>query len=167
MFKLYCVLLFLFTIHSSSYAQSDTNDVSLFIDPISQLQMSNSFIHIDLSSIDAIHAYNEGFVSTQEGSPTLTINSNTGWTLLARVSSNWTNNKSLDDLQIKFSSEQNHQTDFATFKSLSLVDQEVASHSAGVSADTYRGTYKVLLDWKKDKPGNYHTTILYTLRINA
>lgn len=109
-------------------------------------------------------SFDAGYVELDAGYPTLTVDANKSWQLSAKsggFNTIGTYTKAIGDLQLKDAGAA-HVT-MSAYTSLSGSDQEVASHTAGVSDESHPCQYKILLDWTQDIPGTYTATVTYTL----
>ena len=108
-----------------------------------------------------------GYTEFDSAKPTLTVSANKSWKLTAKSSGfniNGTYTKDTEDLQLKDTSASGHvRNGFGSYKSLTGIDQEVASYIGGVKDESHPLQYKILLDYTKDIPGTYSATVTYTL----
>jgi len=109
-------------------------------------------------------AFDNGYVDFAVATPALTLSANKKWKLSAR-SSNFTGPyaKSVSDLKLKDAGLSHVTSPFNDFSSLSLSDQEIASHTSSVKKESHPIQYRILLDWTKDIAGTYSATVTYTL----
>lgn len=100
--------------------------------------------------------------------PKLTVSANRSWVLKAKATA-WTGGpypKLVTDLQLKHGGLY-VQNAFNAYKSLTLADQTIASNAIGVFDEVYNCQYQILLDYTKDLPGTYSSTVTYTLTTSA
>jgi len=141
----------------------ETSTVTLVILPSCRLTIKDQAVSETLvKDSTAESAFETGYVEFTPDKPTLTVSSNKQWKLTAS-SSGFTGpyNKKTGDLQLKDSAGEN--VKMSSYTSLSSQDQEVASHSEGASNEEHPCQYRILLNWEKDVPGTYETTVTYTL----
>ena len=138
--------------------------VTLTVPPSCRLVINNP----DISRATDNGSFEAGYIEFDTGSPTLKVWSNNNWKLSAR-STGFTGpyDKPAGDLMLKDLAPIHVTNSFNTYKSLSGIDQEVASYNKGVKSETHPCQYKILLDWTKDIPGTYSATVTYTLTTNA
>ncbi len=139
--------------------------VSLTILPVANLGIINPNVSETISQGEAaVEKFSLGGVEMASNSPTLIVNTNQRWKLMAKTSGfSGPYSKDANDLMLKDSSSEHVENGFTDFKSLSTTDQEISSYEAGVKNETHPLQYKVLLDWEKDLPGTYTSTVTYTL----
>jgi len=150
------------------YAKNDTSSVNMLIPSICKLTIEKSDQTLNLAKdASGESAYEKGFIDGKQNTPMLIVDSNTGWKLSVRVSSDWnmvgSYKKPTSDIKLEVNSDTGHQTGFMDFPPLSLSDQEIASYRGGVGDDVYKCRYRILLDWGRDIPGSYSIVVVYTL----
>jgi len=143
----------------------ETSNVTLTINPVCRLVISNSNVTKTLlSDAEAEAAFDAGYIDLDADAPNLKVSANKSWKLTT-LSSGFADNagyiKDIGDLQLKDAGLA-HVT-MASFTSLSAVDQEVGSHTAGVKNEDHPCQYRILLDYTKDIAGDYSATVTYTL----
>jgi len=148
--------------------ENDTAAVNMLIPSICKLLIKDSDQTMDLlKDASGEAAYEAGYAMGKKRSPILIVDSNTNWKLSVKVSSDWSAvnryKKATGDIELRVTSKTRHQAGFKKFTQLSLDEQEIASHGAGVNDDIYNGRYRIVLDWEKDVPGSYNIVIVYTL----
>lgn len=132
-------------------------------------------VRLDISNADSSKTLNQdgdaeidfetGYTDLLASYPTLTVRANKSWKLSAKSTGFGAvegYNKDVGDLML-VNTGAHKSNGFDVFKSLSLVDQEVASYGVGIKADANAMQYRVKLDWTKDIPGTYTATVTYTL----
>lgn len=164
-----CVLLILNceVVFGEEDVSSQTSIVVLSIPSACHLSILNSDQTKTLSQDGTAEpAFEAGYTELDSGAPTLIVSSNKTWKLSAR-SSGFNNNdgyiKATEDLQIKDLGANHVSNSFNSYKSLSDIDQEIASYSGGVKEENHPCQYKILLNWTKDTPGTYTATVTFTL----
>jgi len=164
-----CVSLFVIEWGSvvSGVQDSDqqTSTITLIIEPACKLAISDEAVSETLVKDDTAEtAFDFGYVELDPNKPTLEISSNKQWKLSAMVtSSTGPYDKKTKDFQLKSTGSPYVTNGFDDYKPLSDKDQEIASYNQGVKSEEYPCQYRILLDWKKDVPGTYETTVTYTL----
>jgi len=157
---------------NTAWAEEDvdtqTSIVVLSIPPACHLDITNpdqsKTLGIDLP-LEA--SYDAGYTDFDAAKPTLTISANKSWKLTVRSSgfnTNGTYKKATEDLLLKDATSSGHVSNsFGSYKALTEVDQEMASYTIGVKAEEHPLQYRILLDYSKDVPGVYTSTVTYTL----
>ncbi|MDP8229493.1 MAG: hypothetical protein P9L93_00100 [Candidatus Gorgyraea atricola] len=156
-------------------AQDDTDTqtsvVSLTIPHVCRLVISQPDSSITLDQdVDAEQAFNDGYAELDAGKPSLKVSANKNWKLSARSSGftvNGSYTKDIGDLQLKDAGSAHVTNGFNDYKSLSAVDQDIATYSGGVKNEDHPCQYKILLDYENDIPGEYTATVTYTLSTDA
>jgi len=147
--------------------ETQTSTATLVVPHTAKLAISNANPSKTLTQDGTSEtAFDAGSVELDASSPTLTVTSNMKWKLTAKVTSAWpivgTYTKAVGDLLVKDAGGSHVTT--ATYTSLSdSADLEMASASVGVLNESHPCQYKVMLDYTKDVPGTYTTTVTYTL----
>ena len=155
---------------SAVYATPDndteTSAVSLTIPHAAKLVISQADSSKTLTQDgDAETDFDAGQTDLDVGKPNLKVSANQSWKLMATSSgfaANGTYTKDIGDLQLKNVGSYVAGT-FASFTSLSAVDQDIAVNAIGVKNDDNNCQYRILLDYTKDIPGTYTATVTYTL----
>ena len=112
--------------------------------------------------------FDNGYTIMPLATPKLKVSANKSWVLSAKATA-WTGGpyaKLVTDLQLKHDGLY-VQNAFNAYKSLTLTDQTIASKLIGVFDEAYNCQYKILLDYTKDLPGTYSSTVTYTLATQA
>ena len=169
------LILFIAVIYNIAFADEDvdtqTSVVSLTIPHISHLTISQPNASKTLGADgDAEEAFNAGYIEFDNGAPTLKVSANKSWKLSARTngfSANGAYAKDTGDLQLKDTGSSHVTNGFNDYKSLSTIDQEVASYTGGIKNEFHPCQYKILLDYATDIPGTYEATVTYTLSTDA
>ncbi len=164
-----CLIIGLILAHDISRAsqasKEQTSQVTLVIVPVSKLDIINNDVSKTITA-DSIAepAFSNGYVEFDPDSPTLIVDSNAKWKLSVK-STDFTGpySKKITDLQLKDLSVANVKNGFDDYRPLSKSDQDIAMYDSGVKAEAHPLQYKILLDWQKDIPGTYETTVTYTL----
>jgi len=167
--SLLCLGLFLIIGIGMVYAvdedtETQTSLVTLIIPHSARLEISDSASSKTLvQDSDAETDFDNGYTEMPVNSPILKVSANKNWVLSAKASA-WTGPyaKEVGDLQLKHDGSY-VQNEFGAFKSLALGDQVIASNAIGVFDQNYNCQYKILLDYTKDVPGTYTSTVTYTL----
>ena len=167
-FLVTCLITIIFSPASFSADLKDTAGITMSIPSICKLTIEDSDLIVDLlQDASGEAAYEAGYFDGDENMPRLIVDSNINWKLSVGVSFDWSivgsYQKATEDIRLKVTSSSGHQTGFSDFTPLSMMDQEIATYTHGVSNDTYNCQYRILLDWEKDIPGIYVTIITYTL----
>lgn len=114
--------------------------------------------------------FDRNFTDMPVNTPKLKVSANKNWKLSAKSSGfalvGGTYTKAIGDLQLKHSGLYVAGS-FASFTSLSGVDQDIATNATGVKDEPYNCQYGIKLDWTKDVPGTYTATVTYTLVTQA
>jgi hypothetical protein len=152
--------------------ETETSTASLIIPHTAKLAISNQNPSKTLIQDDTSEdAYDAGFVEMDATYPTLTVTSNMKWKLTAKVTTAWpgvvagdgsTYVKAVGDLLVKDAGS-NHVTTSSYTPLSDSTDLEMASAAIGVKNESHPCQYKILLDYTKDVPGTYTTTVTYTL----
>ena len=166
------LVLFLMMVYSLIYSAEDseihTSVVTLTIPETCQLVVNSASSKTLTADGSAETAFAAGYIELDANYPTLTVDANKQWKLSAKSSgfaAVGTYTKAIGDLKLKDTGA-SHVT-MSSYTSLTAVDQEVGSHTAGVSDESHPCQYKILLDWTKDIPGTYEATVTYTLATQA
>lgn len=144
--------------------ETQTSAVSLTIPHSAKLVISNSASSKVLNQDgDSETDFDAGKTLMPANTPNLKVSVNKNWQLSAKADA-WVGPyaKAVGDLQLKHNGAY-VQDGFASFTSLATTDQIIASNTIGVKNENYDCQYQILLDYTKDVPGVYTTTVTYTL----
>jgi hypothetical protein len=151
----------------SSAGDSDqqTSTVTLTILPVANLGIINASVSETVTQgASAAEKFTLGGVELASSSPTLIVSANQKWKLSVKSSGfSGPYPKDANDLLLRDNASVHVEKGFNKYTELSTTDQEVASYEAGVRNENHPMQYKVLLDWEKDLPGTYTSTVTYTL----
>lgn len=156
-------------IYAAQDTDTQTSNVTLNVPESARLSITAANASKTLNQGgDTEAAFDAGYVDFATATPTLTVSANKKWKLSAR-SSNFAGPyaKSVSDLMIKDAGASHVTNGFNDFKSLSLDDQEVASHTGPIKRENHLIQYRIILDWEKDVAGTYTATVTYTLATQA
>lgn len=155
---------------SDEDVDTQTSIVVLTIPAACHLDITNSDQTITLVQDGSAElAFEAGYVEFESAKPTLTVSANKSWKLSARSSGfntvGGSYKKDTTDLQLKdtCSIVSHVKNSFGSYKSLTEIDQEVASYIGGVDRESHPLRYQILLNYAKDIPGIYTATVTYTL----
>jgi len=148
----------------------ETSAVSLTIPHAAKLVISQSASSKTLvQDGDAEADFDTGWTDLNANTPNLKVSANKNWVLSAKSNGFaivGTYTKAVGDLQLLHTGIY-VAGGFATFTSLSLIDQSIATNPTGVKNQDYACQYRILLDYTKDIPGIYTATVTYTLATTA
>jgi len=166
------VLVFLCAItclYAAQDIKTQTSNVSLGVPEAAKLGIASANASKTLNQGgDTEAAFDAGYVDFAAATPTLTVSANKRWKLYARTSNfSGPYAKSVSDLMVKDAGTAHVTNGFNDFKSLSLDDQEVASHTGPIKNESHPIQYRILLDWTRDIAGTYTATVTYTLATQA
>lgn len=171
--SLLCLGTFLVMGIGMAYAANDdmdfeTSAVSLTIPAscILEIYDSASTKVLVQDNVDSDHDFDVGQTQMPENRPNLKVSANKNWVLSAKAVA-WTCTsggyaKAVGDLQLKHDGKY-VQGSFKNFTPLATDDQVIASNAIGVFDEVYNCQYQIKLDYTKDVPGVYTTTVTYTL----
>lgn len=170
--SLLCLGMFLVMGIGMVYAANDDTDfetsvVSLTIPASCVLEIFDSAsTKVLVQDDDSETDFDAGQTQMPENTPNLKVSANKNWVLSAKAVA-WTCTsggyaKAVGDLQLKHDGAY-VQNGFAAFKPLAIADQVIASNAIGVFDQVYNCQYQIKLDYTKDVPGVYNTTVTYTL----
>ena len=152
-------------INAAQDSDGQVSTITLVVEPACQLGITDETVTETLVRDSTSEtAFDAGYVELDPDKPTLEVSSNKTWKLTAKITnSSGPYPKKAKDLMLKNTNPEHVVNGFDVYKSLARHDQEIASYTSGVSGESHPCQYKVLLDWEKDIPGTYETTITYTL----
>jgi len=143
------LILFIVAIYNIAFAEEDvdtqTSVVSLTIPHVCHLTISqpNSSKTLGVDG-DSESAFNDGYVELDADKPTLKVSANKSWKLFTRSSGfspNGSYTKDIGDLQLKDAGSAHVTNGFNDYKSLSALDQEIASHTGGIKNEFHPCQY--------------------------
>jgi len=156
-------------LYAAQDTDTQTSNVSLNVPEAARLGITSANASKTLNQGgDTEAAFDAGYVDFATATPTLTVSANKKWKLYIRTS-NFAGPyaKDVSDLMVKDAGAAHVTNGFNDFKSLSLDNQEIASHTGPIKNESHPVQYRILLDWTKDIAGTYTATVTYTLATQA
>jgi hypothetical protein len=147
--------------------ETQTSTATLIVPHTAKLAITNANPSTTLTQDGTSEAaFDAGYIELQASYPTLGVTANRNWKLTAKVTTPFAAvdgyTKAVSDLLLKDAGTSHVTT--SSFAALSdVTDLEVAASLVGVKDESHPCQYKILLDYTKDRPGTYTTTVTYTL----
>lgn len=166
-----CVVFLLLLSPSLARADEIRTTCLVFTMPrLSQLVLAGDVSGLLTLSADASEtAYDAGYVQSTIFATRLTLSTNAGWDLSARLSGTWScpgnYDKNENDLFIRIANTPEGQivNGSSAFINLSTTDLILLQGPNSLRSSVVDVQTRVLLDWTKDVPGAYSIPITYTL----